>query len=101
VTVVADRGVSDCKLFDFLESELAFSYVSRLRGHIYLTSRTGERHRAAKWVGKGGRACTLRGASVTDSHCHRVETVVCVNANRCAVSFNVLISEGMPEPQLR
>ena len=35
VTVVADRGFADCKLFYALTTELAFEYVIRLRGDIY------------------------------------------------------------------
>ena len=36
VTVVADRGFADCKLFYALTAELAFEYVIRLRGDIYV-----------------------------------------------------------------
>ena len=43
VTVVADRGFGDCKLFYALTTELAFEYVIRLRGDIYVTSAGGER----------------------------------------------------------
>jgi len=93
VTVVADRGIADCKLFEFLEHELGFGYVIRLRGHIYVTSSTGERRRAGKWVGKSGRARTLRGASVTDSNDYRVETVVCMKARDMADPWCVVASD--------
>ena len=43
VTVVADRGFGDCKLFYALTTELAFEYVIRLRGDISVTSARGER----------------------------------------------------------
>ena len=43
VTLVADRGFGDCKLFYALTTELAFEYVIRLRGDIYVTSAGGER----------------------------------------------------------
>ena len=32
VTVVADRGFGDCKLFKALTQELGFAYVIRIRG---------------------------------------------------------------------
>jgi len=86
VTVVADRGFEDCKLFEFLSTELGFDYVVRTRGHIYITAANGERRQASQWVGVNGRARTLRGAAVTDSHSYRVATVVCVKA------------KGMKEP---
>ena len=41
VTVVADRGFGDCKLFYLLTEELAFEYVIRLRGDIYVTNARG------------------------------------------------------------
>ena len=78
VTVVADRGFADCKLFEYLSEELGFGYVIRLRGQYYITSTKGERRKASQWVGTGGRARTLRDATVTDSQGYRVGTVVCV-----------------------
>ena len=66
VTVVADRGFADCKLFYALTTELAFEYVIRLRGDIYVTNARGERRAAAAWVGAGGRARRLVGARVTE-----------------------------------
>ena len=68
VTVVADRGFGDCKLFYALTTELAFEYVIRLRGDIYVTSARGERRAAAAWVGAGGRARRLVGARVTGTY---------------------------------
>ena len=60
VTVVADRGFADCKLFYALATELGFEYVIRLRGDVYVTSARGERRAAAAWVG-GRRARTAAG----------------------------------------
>jgi hypothetical protein len=79
VTVIADRGFADCKLLKFLSEELGFGYVVRLRNHYYVTNAKGERRKAAKWVQGGGRARTLRGAMLTDSHAYHVATVVCVH----------------------
>ena len=78
VTVVADRGFADCKLFYALTTELAFEYVIRLRGDIYVTNARGERRAAAAWVGAGGRAQRLVGARVTDTYELPVGVVVCV-----------------------
>lgn len=86
VTILADRGFGDHKLFHFLEHGLGFSYVIRFRGNIHVTDAKGETRPAAEWVGPGGRARTLRHASVTASHQHPVGTVVCVQ------------DKGMKEP---
>ena len=39
----------------------------RLCGNFLVTSADGEKRRALNWVGTGGRARTLRGATVTDA----------------------------------
>jgi hypothetical protein len=64
VTILADRGFGDQKLFAFLD-ELGFGYVIRFRGNIRVTDGSGETRAAAEWVGKGGRARKLRDARVT------------------------------------
>ncbi len=78
VTILADRGFGDTKLFDFLET-LGFAYVIRFRGNIHVTAADGETRAAAAWVGKGGRARKLRDAEVTAAR-HKVGAVVCVKA---------------------
>lgn len=84
VTILADRGFGDQKLFAFL-TELGFAYVIRFRGNIQVTDATGETRRAADWVGKAGRARKLANARVTAKG-QTVGAVVCVHA------------KGMKEP---
>ncbi|MDO8706530.1 MAG: IS4 family transposase [Sulfuricaulis sp.] len=78
VTILADRGFGDAKLFDFLDT-LGFAYVIRFRGNIHVTAADGETRAAAAWVGTGGRARKLRDAEVTTGR-HKVGAVVCVKA---------------------
>jgi len=85
VTILADRGFGDHKLFSYLK-ELGFGYVIRFRGNIHVTDASGETRPAADWVGKGGRARKLRGAGVTAAAQTPVGAVVCVHA------------KGMKEP---
>ena len=79
VTIVADRGFGDQKLYGLLTDELKFDFVIRFRGNIRVTTADGEARTAAEWVGAGGRARTLRGAMVTADE-YPVATVVCVQA---------------------
>lgn len=79
VTVLADRGFGDTKLYDFLKNDLGFDFVIRFRGNIKVTDINGETRNAAEWVGANGRAKTLRKARVTTLSCE-VPTVVCVKA---------------------
>ena len=78
VTILADRGFGDAKLFTFL-AELGFGYVVRFRGSIHVTDAAGETKPAAAWVGKTGRARKLMGARVTAAKVP-VGAVVCVQA---------------------
>ena len=79
VTILADRGFGDNKLFAFL-AELGFGYVIRFRGNVWVTdAATGETKPAAEWVSKSGRARKLRDARVTAKEQH-VGAVVCVQA---------------------
>jgi hypothetical protein len=78
VTVLADRGFGDQKLFAFL-GELGFGYVIRFRGNIHVTDADGTTKPAAEWVGKGGRARKLTDARVTAKG-QQVGAVVCVHA---------------------
>jgi hypothetical protein len=78
VTILADRGFGDQKLFAFL-AELGFRYVIRFRGNIQVTDADGTTKLAAEWVGKGGRARKLTDARVTAKG-QQVGAVVCVQA---------------------
>jgi hypothetical protein len=79
VTILADRGFGDHRLFAYL-ADLGFAYVVRFRGNIHVTDASGETRTAAQWVGRSGRARKLRGARVTASHAYQVGAVVCVHA---------------------
>ena len=79
VRIVADRGFGDQTLYRLLTEELKFDFVIRFRGNIKVTAACGEARPAAEWVGAGGRARVLRGATVTAAG-HPVATVVCVQA---------------------
>lgn len=76
VTVLADRGFADQKLYALLK-QLGFDYVVRFRQCIAVTSADGERRKAADWVPEAGRARKLLKARVT-ADMAQVGAVVCV-----------------------
>jgi Transposase DDE domain len=78
VTILADRGFGDQKLFAFLAG-LGLGYVIRFRGNIHVTDADGQTRPAAEWVGKGGRPRKLLDARVTTQG-QQVGAVVCVHA---------------------
>jgi len=79
VRIVADRGFGDQKLYRVVTDELKFDFVIRFRGNIKVTAADGEARPAAEWVGAGGRARVLRGATVTAAG-YPVGVVACVQA---------------------
>lgn len=93
VTVLADRGFGDTKLYDFLKQDLGFDFVIRFRGNIKVTDIHGETRSAVDWVGLNGRAKTLRNARVTALSCE-VPTVVCVKANRMKQAWCIAASSS-------
>lgn len=66
VTVLADRGFGDTKLYAHLH-ELGFEFIVRFRGNIKVTDSQGETQIANAWVSSSGRATLIKDASVTDS----------------------------------
>jgi hypothetical protein len=91
VTIVADRGFGDQKLYQFLE-ELSFHYIIRFRGNIQVTNNQGEARMARDWVGKGGRMRVLRNAQVTVD-LYPVSTVVCVHDQGMKDPWCIVASE--------
>ncbi len=77
VTVVADRGFADRKLFVFLKEELGFDDLIRLRANFYVEAEGGEVRKAAEWVGRKGRMRVLRNALVTAQRA-AVPVIICV-----------------------
>jgi hypothetical protein len=92
VTILADRGFGDVKLFEFLES-LGFQYIIRFRGNIHVSAANGETRLAADWVGKNGRARKLRDAEVSAAR-QKVGAVVCVKAVGMKEAWHLAASDG-------
>jgi hypothetical protein len=80
ITVLADRGFGDQKLYRLLQA-LGWDFVIRFRGAIQVESTDGERKPAAKWLPPSGRATLIRGARVTRTRAE-VPAVVVVHAPR-------------------
>lgn len=64
VTVLADRGFGDEKLYRFLQ-ELQWDFVIRFRGCILVETQEGERDKAKNLVPRNGRIRELSNARVT------------------------------------
>lgn len=77
VTILADRGFGDSKLFAFLTG-LGFDFIIRFKENITVYAENGVKQTAAQWVGKNGAARKLLNASVTAKQ-QLVGAVVCVH----------------------
>jgi len=92
VTDLADRGFGYTDFYHVLSQVLGFDFVIRFRGNIKVTNAKGETRNANDWVGKNGRARTLRNVKVTAKGIE-VPVVVCVKAKKmkqtwCLVATN-------------
>ncbi len=92
VTILTDRGFSDVKLFEFLES-LSFSYVIRFRGNVHLTAAHRETRLAVDCVRKKARACLLRRAELTAAR-HKVRAAICVHAKEMKEASHLTASDA-------
>ena len=79
VTILADRGFCDTKLFDYLKGYLGFHFVIRIRRNLEVTNEKGKQQKAIDWLGKNGRSRTIKNAKLTKQE-HEVGVVVCVQA---------------------
>lgn len=80
ITVLADRGFGDQKLYQLLQT-LGWDFVIRFRAVIQVEAADGERRPAAKWLPPSGRATMLRDVRVTQTRA-AVPAVVVVHAPR-------------------
>ncbi len=80
ITVLADRGFGDQKLYGLLQT-LGWDFVIRFRGVIQVEAANGERKSAVQWLPSTGRATMIRGARVTRTRAE-VPAVVVVRAPR-------------------
>lgn len=65
VTLLADRGSGDEKLYRFLQEDLGWDYVIRFRGVITVESQDGETWKARELVPSNGRVREISAARVT------------------------------------
>lgn len=78
ITLLADRGFGDQKLYRFLEV-LGWDFIIRFRGNIAVENADGETRPAREWVAATGRATKLADARVTRDRAS-VGAVVVVHA---------------------
>lgn len=78
ITLLADRGFGDQKLYRFLQT-LGWDFVIRFRGAIQVEDAAGTRQAANAWIPTTGRATMIRDARVTRTRA-QVPAVVVVHA---------------------
>ena len=95
VTVLADRGFGDSKLYEALNEEWGFSFVIRFRGVVRVTDEHGETRAAKDWVAPNGRARLLRNAEVTEKRVP-VPGVVLVHAKGMKDAWCLAVGDTSP-----
>ena len=81
VTVLADRGFGDTKLYESLVVNHGWSYIVRFRGLIEVRNAAGECRRADQWAPLDGTALKLSDVRVTQDAI-AVPAVICVRKPR-------------------
>ena len=69
VTVLADRGFADQKFFKFIDEELGFLYIIRIRGGIYIKDKNSVSKPAKEWLRTDGRTYGLSNVKATQDEC--------------------------------
>ncbi len=81
VTLLADRGFCDIKLLEFIDQELQFDYIIRMRANILVENSQEATKPASQWIGSAGKTKTIRGAKITRQK-YSVPVVACKHSNR-------------------
>lgn len=81
VTVVADRGFADKKFFSFLERDLEFYYIIRIKSNTTITNDKGVSKKASEWLDLNGRAKSIKNVMITQE-LQPTEQFVCVKDKR-------------------
>ncbi len=92
VTLIADRGFGDTKLFEMLK-DLEFGYVIRFRENMYITDPMGIRKKASEWVGGRGKARSIRAGGLTQWE-YEVPLIVCVKQSGMQDAWCLAASDG-------
>jgi Transposase DDE domain len=91
VTVLADRGFGDIKLYEYLD-RIGWRYVIRFRGCIQVTDESGASKPAKEWLHGTGRARMIRNAAVTAKQ--YPTHVVCVRAKAMKDAWILATNRG-------
>lgn len=98
VTIVADRGFQDGKFLTFIEHELGFNYIIRMRANTFVTDGKGHAKKSQEWVRTDGRARAVKNVTVTKKH-YPVAQFVCVKDK--GMKDNWLLLTNIPELKTR
>lgn len=81
VTVIADRGFASYKFFEFIEKELGFKYIIRIKASTTVISNKGTVKKASEWLAKDGHARNVKQAKLTKQVFPVEQVVVCRDKN--------------------
>jgi len=98
ITLLADRGFGDQKLYDYL-SLLGWDFVIRFRGCVLVENATGETNPAKDWIPANGRATMLRDVRITAKRT-RVPAVVVVHAPGMKEAWCLATTLAMEKPSV-
>jgi hypothetical protein len=98
VTVLADRGFSDCGLFEILQQKMRFDFVIRFKAGVIVESAGGERRAGGEWVPSNGHARRLLDAKFTNKK-QRLPAAVFVKRVGMKDSWCLATSRAEDDPE--
>jgi len=92
VIVLADRGFSNTSFFKFIEGELGWDYVIRIKNNMYVYAKDDTVKYASEWVPKNGRILELNNALVTNKTKTQVGSMVFVKKRGMKDAWHIATS---------
>ena len=89
VIVLADRGFSNTSFFKFIQEDLGWDYVIRIKNNMYVYAKDGTVKYASDWVPKNGRILELNDALVTQSSKTKVGSMIFVKKRGMKDSWHI------------
>ena len=77
VVVVADRGFASYRFFEFLEKDLGFDYLIRIKASTTVISNKNTTKKAIEWLSEDGRARSIKQAKLTKEQFPVEQVIVC------------------------
>ena len=100
VTIIADRGFASYKFFEFIEKDLKFKYIIRIKASTTVISNKNTVKKATEWLAKDGHARNIKQAKLTKQAFPVEQVIVCKEKNMKAPWIIVTNDKGLKTKEI-